>query len=166
VIDLKGLVASCGFSEPAEFQQAHRQWVEDALRGELSVRDARWSEAIAVGSLAFTEKVKGELGVKAMHREPEQVDGTYALREPGEAYRGEFNGESDALRAENTLPWQRITETAETYRGPTRFRRQNCLFSVGKPLLIVAAILIIDPFAVKKCRAANFVRSQNNFGTL
>jgi hypothetical protein len=42
------------------------------------------------------------------------VDGTYALSEPGEAYRGQFDGESDALRAENTLPWKRIAEIAET----------------------------------------------------
>jgi hypothetical protein len=30
-----------------------------ALRDELAVRDARWSQAVAVGSLAFVEKVKG-----------------------------------------------------------------------------------------------------------
>jgi hypothetical protein len=29
----------------------------------------RWSEAIAVGSLTFVEKVKSELGCKAVHRE-------------------------------------------------------------------------------------------------
>ena len=73
----------------------------------------RWSEAIVVGSLAFAEKVKSELGVKAMHREIAQAGGTYALREPG-TYRGEFDSESDALMAENTLPWKRIAETAET----------------------------------------------------
>ena len=39
------------------------------LRDELSVRDRRWSEAIAVGSLAFVERIKGELGFKALHRE-------------------------------------------------------------------------------------------------
>jgi hypothetical protein len=63
-----------------------------ALRDELAVRDARWSEAVAVGRLAFVEKVKGELGVKALHRELEQIDGTYALRESGEAYSGQFDG--------------------------------------------------------------------------
>ena len=40
-----------------------------ALRDELAVRDARWSEAVAVGSLAFVGKVKIELGFKAAHRE-------------------------------------------------------------------------------------------------
>jgi hypothetical protein len=69
VIDLPGSVALCGFSKLADFQQAHRQWVEIALRDELSARDARWSEAFAVGSLAFVEKVKSELGFKAAHRQ-------------------------------------------------------------------------------------------------
>jgi hypothetical protein len=32
-------------------------------------RDERWSEEIAVGSLAFAERVKNDLGVKAMHHE-------------------------------------------------------------------------------------------------
>jgi len=43
-------------------------------------------EAIAVGSLAFVENVKGELGVKATHREVGQREETYALREPSETY--------------------------------------------------------------------------------
>jgi hypothetical protein len=78
VTDLPGLVALCSFSKLADFQQAHRQWIEAALDGDLAVRDARWSEAVAVGSLVFVDKIKGELGVKALHREVEQLDGTYA----------------------------------------------------------------------------------------
>lgn len=62
----------CGFGGVADFRQAHQQWVEEALQGELAMRDARWSEAPAVGSLAFVEKVKGELGIKAVHREVER----------------------------------------------------------------------------------------------
>ena len=46
--------------ETSGLQQAHRQWVETALRGELSARDARWSEAVAVGNLNFVEKMKSE----------------------------------------------------------------------------------------------------------
>jgi hypothetical protein len=98
VIDLPGLVALCGFSELAAFQQAHRQWAEEALQNESAVRGVRWSEALAVGSRAFVEKVQNYLGVNALHRELEQVDGSYALRESGEAYRGHFAVESEALR--------------------------------------------------------------------
>jgi putative transposase len=114
VIDLPGLVALCGVSKLADFQQAHCQWIEAALHGDLAVRDARWSEAVAVGSLAFVEKIKGELGVKALHREVEQLDGSYALREPGEAYSGHFHIENEALNVENTLPWERIGEVPAT----------------------------------------------------
>ena len=116
--DLPGLFGLCGFSKLADFQQAHRQWVEIALRDELAVRDAQWSEAVAVGSLAFVEKVKSELGIKALHRELEQVDGTYALRESGEAYRGQIDSKNEALTPENTLSWERTTELAGTWRGP------------------------------------------------
>jgi hypothetical protein len=40
--DLPGLFGLCGFSKLADFQPAHRQWVEIAFRDELSVRNARW----------------------------------------------------------------------------------------------------------------------------
>ena len=109
VLDLYGLLELCGFSKLADFQQVHRQWIEAELKRKLAVRDARWSEAVAVGSLAFVEEVKSELGAKALHRELEQVDGTYGLRESSEAYKGQFDLENGALSVKNTLPWKRIT---------------------------------------------------------
>ena len=78
------------------------------------MRETRWSKAVALGSLAFVEKVKAELGAKALHRDLEQVDGTYALRESGEAYSGQFDTENEALRPQNILPWERIAAVAAT----------------------------------------------------
>ena len=60
-----------------------------------------------MGSLAFVEKVKGELGVKALHREFDQLGGAYALRERSDAYRGEFTRENAVLRVENTISWEK-----------------------------------------------------------
>jgi hypothetical protein len=74
------------------------------------VYDDHWSEAIAVGSLVFVERVKNDLGVKAMHREVLQADGTYALREPAEAYANDFTGKNEALSSENTFYWNETTE--------------------------------------------------------
>jgi REP-associated tyrosine transposase len=102
-----------------DFQRAYRQCAEEALEGEPAARDNRWSEAIAVGSLAFVEKVKGELGVKPLHREFEQLGGAYALRERSDDYGGEFTRENDVLRLENTIFWDENAETAEIWRGPT-----------------------------------------------
>jgi len=64
--------------------------------------------------LPFVETVKNDLGVKAMHREMVQADGTYALREPAEAYAPNFTGENEALSSENTLPWNESLENTGT----------------------------------------------------
>lgn len=72
IIDLRELTTLCGFADSGDFQLEHRQWVEQALEHERTLRDDRWSEAIAVGNLAFVESVKNELGSKAIHRAVEQ----------------------------------------------------------------------------------------------
>ena len=54
----KRLTTLCGFARREDFQQAHRRWVEEALVGGPMMQDDRWSEAIAVGSFSFVEKVK------------------------------------------------------------------------------------------------------------
>lgn len=105
LIDLAELSTLCGFASAKDFQQAHRQWVGQALAANALHRDKCWSEAIAVGGPAFVGKMKRELGTAAQHREVEEVDGVYALRESGYAYRASFYAEIDALRPENTRFW-------------------------------------------------------------
>jgi putative transposase len=81
----------------------HRQWVDQTLESGRAVRDDHWSEAIAVGSLAFIDNVKGELRFKAVHRQVTEATGTYTLREPSDAYAGDFGTESKPLSLENTV---------------------------------------------------------------
>jgi len=64
-----------GFADLRDFQRAHRQWVEQTVENGRAVRDDHWSQAIAIGSLAFVESVKSELGSRAMHRAVEQNRG-------------------------------------------------------------------------------------------
>jgi putative transposase len=108
LIDLPALVALCGFTKLADLQQAHRQWVDDGLHGPLTRRDDRWTQALAVGSQAFVKKIKDELGGKALHRGLDRLDGTYALREAGEAYRGHIDVENAAVSPKNTVLWKTI----------------------------------------------------------
>ena len=84
--------------------------MEEALVGGPMMHDDRWSEAIAVGSFSFVEKVKSELRVKATHREVVQRDETYTLREPDNTYGAETIGESDTLRTQNTILWDANAE--------------------------------------------------------
>jgi hypothetical protein len=71
---LRQLSALCGFSEVADFQRAHRDWVDEAIKREMVARESRWSEAVAVGCLSFVNTVKRELGFKAAH--PYSLDGS------------------------------------------------------------------------------------------
>jgi putative transposase len=104
----------CGFADLKDFQGAHREWLEQAMENGGAPREDRWSEALAVGSLVFVERVKNDLGVKAAHREVLKTDGTYALREPAEAYVRNFAGENEALSPQNTLPWNESIENPNT----------------------------------------------------
>jgi len=112
IIDLPSLSELCGFATLGEFQTAHRQWIEEGLVNGLANRDDRWSEAIAIGSRSFVDKVKGELGFKAAHRDVIEGDGSYALREPSEAYARKFAAVNAALRTENTFFWNEIVDEA------------------------------------------------------
>jgi REP element-mobilizing transposase RayT len=113
VIDLQELSALCGFSKVENLQRAHRQWIEQALVEETAARETFWSEAVAVGSLSFVDKVKDQLGIKALHREIAELNGTHRLREPGSAYRHVSGGENDALRQNNGIVWQINAEVTE-----------------------------------------------------
>jgi putative transposase len=103
IIDIRELTKLCGFADLENFQRAHRQWVKQGLLEGRAVRNGRWSESIAIGTLAFVESVKGELGSKALHRSVDQIDGAYTLREQGAAYDADFGRKSEPLNPENTV---------------------------------------------------------------
>jgi len=121
VIDRQTLIESCGFTDVNEFQRAHHRWIEEALAGELT-RAAHWSEAFAVGGLTFVEQVQNELGVQARYHSIERGEPTSILREPSAPYDGNFAGENDALRIENTVLWDESAAIPQSWAGPTRLR--------------------------------------------
>jgi putative transposase len=114
IIDLQSLSELSGFADLRDFQRAHREWIERGLENALVIRDDRWSEAIAVGSLPFVEKVKHDLGFKAAHRDVIEADRGYALSEPTEAYGLKFGTENEALRSQNAFLWDETVDEAST----------------------------------------------------
>ena len=71
--------------------------------GEMLKRDERWSEAIAVGNQAYIEELKRQLGIGAVHREVDEANGPYALREPMCAHTYGFDTGNSALTPDNTI---------------------------------------------------------------
>jgi hypothetical protein len=86
-------------------KRSYREWVEESLAREGGKRESRWTESIAVGSKAFVDKTKAELGIKAIGREVRGADGVYELREGDVSYNPNFAGENSGLRPENSYFW-------------------------------------------------------------
>ena len=49
-----------------------------------------------------------------------EIDGTYALREPAEAYAANFTGKNEALRTQIPSSWDESVDDARTWLDPTR----------------------------------------------
>ena len=110
IIDQAELASLCGFVDLTGFREAHRQWIEHALTQGTGVHDDRWSAAVAVGSLAYINKLKADLGIKAMHRDVVELNGTHALREPSRAYPFDSGMQNGPLNPENTVLWEERAE--------------------------------------------------------
>ena len=113
LIDFTALADLCGFSSTEALQQAHRQWVTSALVEDHAMRQAHWSESIAVVSARYVEGVKEKLGMMATHREVVQAEGSYALREPVVAYKDDSDPEIVRLSTTNGLYWDINVEASD-----------------------------------------------------
>jgi putative transposase len=105
LIDHGSLADLLGIKSMEELKRSYRGWVEGSLSRRGCQRESRWTQSIAVGSKAFVEKAKADLGAKAMGREVLGVDGVYELREQDVSYSGNLGGENSGLRLENTYFW-------------------------------------------------------------
>ena len=81
-----GLMMLLGIHEDAALSEHHRLWVGEELEKDARQRESRWTENIAVGSKAFIEQTKTELGIRAKGRESKGHGDTYGLRETEAPY--------------------------------------------------------------------------------
>lgn len=101
IVDTLALARLCGFGDVVAFRSAHRAWVEQALREERQRREPYWTEAIAVGSAVFVERVQRDLGISARYRDVIDVGEAYVLRESATAYTCTLRPENVRLRSKN-----------------------------------------------------------------
>ena len=85
IVDRAALAETLGVALPA-LAQAHREWIEEALRGTDRHRQALWTEGVAVGSREFVAAVQHRLGNRARHRAIEPIGEAYVLRDEAAAY--------------------------------------------------------------------------------
>ncbi len=89
-----------------QLRDAHKSWLDEALKNGERVREARWSESIAVGMEEFVERTKEELGIRASGRKIRQVEGQFKLREAEATYNGHFEAKKSDIRHKNAYVWR------------------------------------------------------------
>ncbi len=83
----------------------HANWIEDSLKVDKQLCESKWSQSVAVGSKAFVEKIKNELGMRAVHRKTNKVDESFELREKQTPYSANFGPKNVQLSKENCYFW-------------------------------------------------------------
>ena len=105
LINRKHLIACCGMTNDEQLRREHRQLVEDALNhNRMHAREPEWTEAVAVGSEAFIEKVRQKLAT--LGRQMTKTRDQYILRENEAAYNTNFAPENAHLNTKNTYFWR------------------------------------------------------------
>lgn len=90
---------------------AYRGWIEEAMKEE-TCREPSWSESVAVGSKNFVERIKEELGFRAIGRKVHEEfhADMNVLREPAGSYSYDSDIKNGLLRDRNGLLWEIFPE--------------------------------------------------------
>ena len=87
--------------------------MEESLANGGGVRESSWTEAVAVGSKTFVEKVKERLGIRVRGRKIQEEQGKYQLRGPSSPYSNGFAYEKALLMPENAYIWDIYLKISE-----------------------------------------------------
>lgn len=106
IIDMPGLRSYCGITNPEQFSEQHRQWVNDAIVQGRNQRENCWSESIAVGSVGYVEQIRTKLGLNGNGRIiEEQTSDRCVLREESVPYNAVFDPKIERLSPRNGYFW-------------------------------------------------------------
>ena len=106
LIDYHALIRLAGFDDLMLFQNAHRQWVNTALKQKTNLsRDTKWTQSIAVGGETFLTGVKRKMQALSVGRRVRPSKDGFELRETIDPYNAHFDAEKCDIDANNTWFW-------------------------------------------------------------
>ncbi len=107
IIDYTSLLSLLNFENYDDLKTAHQKWVDAKLKEKKSVREAQWTQSVAVGSKQFVGKVKEALGYLVRGRNIKELkEGSYQIRETQLPYNKAFEYTDTDKANENTYPWE------------------------------------------------------------
>jgi putative transposase len=104
--DNKKLMELINIGEIDRFRETYRNWVDSAImQGDIK-RQPQWTESIAVGDKVYVEKVKDQMGYKAIGRRVIETRDSFVLKEMQHPYQS-ISARANRVRQEdNTFYWQ------------------------------------------------------------
>lgn len=106
IIDHDGLAQSLGFSDIPVFREHHRRWIDEAIEENKLMREAKWSQSIAVGSEAFVNQVAAAINPELSKRKTTEIGKSFVVREASVAYNAHSDSKMGPLSHEYTVPWK------------------------------------------------------------
>ncbi len=85
IIDRAALCGLLGTTD-GKLAALQNEWIEATLARGKTEREPEWSEAVAVGRRSFVERVRQQLGTRALYRQVQDVNGASVLRDPATPY--------------------------------------------------------------------------------
>ena len=88
-----------------DFQEHHRRWIDEALHENMLVREAKWSQSIAVGSEAFVSQVAAAINPEISKGKTAEMGESFVVREASVAYNAHSDSKMEPLSSKNSVPW-------------------------------------------------------------
>ena len=92
------------------FCESYRNWIDAAIMQGNIKRQPQWTESIAVGNKVYVEKVKDQMGYKAIWRKVVETRDSFVLKERQHPYQSISDGAIRVQPEDNTFYWQNGTE--------------------------------------------------------
>jgi putative transposase len=123
--DNKKIMELMNIGEFDRFCDTYRNWVDAAIMEGNIKRQPQWTESIAIGDKFFAEKVKDQMGYKAIGRKVVENRDSFMLKETQHPYQKISDRAIRAQPEDNTFSWQNDAETdpglnmslEESFRG-------------------------------------------------
>jgi len=102
----KKLMDLMNIKEFDRLRETYRNWVDSAImRGEIK-RQLQWTKSISVGDKVYVEKVKDQMGYKAIGRKVVENGDSFVLRGPQVSYQSISETAVSLQSEDNTIYWQ------------------------------------------------------------
>ena len=103
------MVEQVGFNDITRIQQRLRQWLNEELTMNNSIRKKAWTKSLTAGIKSFVENVHILLGTKATNRKITEMVERHALGEQTDRYNTVFGAKNRGLSSDNRLLWDGLS---------------------------------------------------------